>query len=152
MCGGIAFKISKIPKAELDKFYSELEIVDQIKKDQAQSYFWSKRPVLPIEDSNRNIKLYDWGNRSEEVKLPKTGWAKQESIEQGWWQQYKPKFVTIPAEKGYEKGVWFDLSGRGFEGIAVKDKKDERVYMITKPASQEYKNLTHHDREPIEVK
>ena len=151
MCGGIAFKISKIPKSELDKFYSELEIVDLMRKGKVQSFFWSKRPVLPVEDKNKNIKLYDWGNRGEDLNLPKTGWAKQESIDQGLWDRYKPKPITIPAEKGYEKGVWFDLNSRGFAGVVVKDKKNERVYMLTKQASQDYINLTHHDREPIEV-
>ena len=91
-----------------------------------------------------------WGNKDKDLKLPKTGWAREESVKQGKWNWLDPEFVDIPVDKGYEKKVWFDLP-EGTKGVLVKskDKKEERVYMITKEASDKYEKKTKHDREPI---
>ena len=51
-------------------------------------------------------------------------------------------------DSGYEKKIWFDLPG-GTKGILVKRGGEERVYMITREASEEYKNETGHGREPL---
>lgn len=150
MCGGIVYNIMKIPKSELRKFYSDDEIAKFEKKGQFESFFWSRQPVLPIEE-NGNIELKHWGNRDKNLNLPQTGWAKSESIDQGKWAHLKPKMVKIPFDKGYEKGVWFETKGKCFKGVLISKDKNERVYMITKPADNEYEKLTKHNRQPIEI-
>jgi len=150
MCGGIAFKLSQIPRKELNKRYNKTQIENFEKKDEIQSYFWDPEPVLPVNE-NGDIRLVDWGNRSSDVKFPKTGWAKQESIDKGKWSYLNPKKVIIPVEKGYEKGIWFNVKSNGFEGLLVGNGTSERVYMKTKKADSNYLKLTKHNRQPIEV-
>jgi len=150
MCGGIVYNIMKIPKSELLKFYADDEIAKFEEKGQFESFFWSRQPVLPIEE-NGNIKLKKWGNRDKNLHLPQTGWAKTESINRGKWTHLRPKMVKIPVDKGYEKGVWFDVKSKGFQGIIINKDKLERVYMITKQADKEYEKLTKHNRQPIEI-
>lgn len=149
MCGGIAYKISKIPKKELERFYSKFEIEKFEKRGEAESFFWSKKPVLPIEIDNK-ISPFDWGNRDKTVPLPQTGWAKDESLNAGKWNYLHPKSAKIPVEKGYEKGVWFKPKG-DFAAIVVEKDDERAAYMVTKPATPEYKKLTGHDREPVEI-
>ena len=95
--------------------------------------------------------MHDWGNRDPEIKLPKTGWAKSESVDEGRWSYLNPQPVVIPAEFGYEKGVWFTIDG-GIRGLLIERQEGPRVYMLTKPATAEYARATSHDRMPLFVK
>jgi hypothetical protein len=149
MCGGIAFKISKIPKKELERFYSKFEIEKFEKSGEVESFFWSKKPVLPVE-INHKVSLFDWGNRDKAVPLPQTGWAKDESLDSGKWDYLNPINAKIPVEKGYEKGVWFEPKG-DFAAVLVEKDNKSAAYMVTKPASEGYKKLTGHDREPVKI-
>lgn len=147
MCGGVGFKIKNIPEAELKKHYSP-ELIKRFKTTgRIESFFWHKDAVLPVH-TIQGDKLLKWGNKEDEVRLPKTGWAKNESLQQGKWNYLRPESVDIPATEGYEKKTWFDLP-QGTKGIIVKKDQDERVYMITKVASTDYKRATGHDREPL---
>lgn len=148
MCGGVAFNLKGVPKAELAKFYSEEEVRALKKKGGAECFFWDKRPVLPVVCDGR-VKLKDWGNRDKKLYLPITGWAKKESVDAGRWEKYKPKLVDIPAKRGFEKGVWFDFKDAKTSGLLVGKKDAERVYIITKKADNEYRKITGHDRMPL---
>lgn len=147
MCGGIAFATSKIPKKELKKYYGQKEIEKFDKNSVVESYFWDPHPILPVEKDGET-KLVMWGNRSDELKLPKTGWAKKESVEDGKWAHLSPGFVNIPVVRGYEKGVWFDVKSGNFRGIEVEKDGERRVYMMTEPAKPEYIKMTKHNRQP----
>lgn len=147
MCGGIAFKLSKIPREDLVKVYGDKKAALLARKGEAESRFWDERPVLPVKEGN-NLALYDWGNRDKNIDLPRTGWAKIESLETGKWDHLNPERVTIPADKGCEKGIWFDTSP-GIEGIKIKRGAEARVYMVTRPSSADYRKKTGHDREPV---
>ncbi len=58
--------------------------------------------------------------------------------------------MEIPAERGVEKGVWFDVPGHGIRGVLVEDKTGGRhVYMLTQAATEKYREMTGHDREPV---
>lgn len=150
MCGGIGYRIDKIPKKELKKYYDDKQIRAFEDKGEFQSFFWSKQPLLPIEEKGQ-VELKEWGNRDKNIKLPQTGWAKAESINEGKWAYLKPDFVKIVADRGYEKGVWFSLKKEGFQGVKVSRDDLERVYMITKPADEKYLRLTKHNRQPEEI-
>ena len=149
MCGGVFTKLNRIPKKELEKRFSEKEIQKFEKNGGFESFFWSQMPLLPVEN-NETVELVAWGNRDAEVELPKTGWAKKESIDIGKWAYLKPTIVKIPVDKGFEKGVWFEPNG-DFQGLRVNKDGKDRVYMITKNASEEYLKLTKHNRQPVEV-
>ncbi len=147
MCGGVGFKIKNIPEEELKKYYSP-ELIRRFKTtDRIESFFWRQDAVLPVA-TERGGKLLLWGNKDENLKLPLTGWAKEESLKQGKWSYLKPEIVDVPVDSGYEKKTWFDLPN-GTKGIVVKKDKAERIYMITKEASTEYKKQTGYEREPL---
>lgn len=145
MCGGVGYKIKKINEEELRKYYSD-ELIKRFKTTgQVESFFWHKKATLPI-NTKEGIQLRIWGNKDKETKLPPTGWARKESLEMGKWDYLSPELVDIPIDSGYEKKVWFDTP-EGTKGLLVKKGKEERVYMLTEEASQEYKDKTGHDRE-----
>jgi len=152
MCGGVGFSIKNIPDDELVKYYSP-ELLDRLKdKGRIESFFWYKDAVLPVKAKNdKRVQLKIWGNKMDDIKLPKTGWAKEESLAAGKWDYLHPESVDIAADSGYEKKVWFDLP-EGTKGILVKKGGEERVYMITRQASEEYGKETGHDREPLGIK
>ena len=147
MCGGASFRIKNIPDKELRKYYSP-ELIKRFKTlGRIESFFWQKDAVLPV-DSKDGEQLILWGNKDEEIRLPKTGWAKEESLQAGKWDYLQPELVDIPIDQGYEKKAWFDFKN-GTKGIVIQKGDDKRVYMITKEASAEYKEETGHDREPL---
>lgn len=149
MCGGVGFKVKNIPEGELRKYYSP-ELVKRFKTGgRIESFFWQKNAVLPVNvNTKKGIQLKLWGNKDESVKLPKTGWAREESLAAGKWDYLHPEPVDLPVDSGYEKKTWFDLP-QGTKGILVRREGDERVYMITKEAGEEYKKETGHGREPL---
>jgi hypothetical protein len=146
MCGGVGFKIKNISDQELKKYYSP-ELIKRFRaSDRLESFFWYKDAVLPIK-TKEGTQLKLWGNKDAKIKLPQTGWAKEESLQAGKWDYLHPEPVVIPVDSGYEKKTWFDFLS-GTKGILVKHGPEERVYMITAAASAEYKKATGHDREP----
>lgn len=151
MCGGIGFGYKKVPEEQLKQFFSQKEL-EKFKKDNlVTSFFWSKNPVLPIQEENGSIVLLPWGNRNINEKMPKTGWAKNESLQKHKWDYLKPVNSKILADKGYEKGVWFDIPNGFLKGITIKQQDQSLVYMVTQPASPEYFKLTGHDRQPVQI-
>lgn len=149
MCGGVGYTIKNISDQELKKFFSP-SLIDKIKENKRiETFYWYKDPILPVK-TKRGIQLMIWGNKDKNLKLPQTGWAKQESLTVGKWNWLHPEIVDIPVDSGYEKKVWFDLP-EGTKGVIVKDsqKNVERVYTVTKPASKKYIDETSHDREPL---
>jgi len=149
MCGGVAVNTTRVSQEDLAKFFTKQEIEQFKKTGEIQSFFWSRVPVLPIEINNK-VELMEWGNRDKQLKLPRTAWAKEESIAAGKWYYLHPQEVKILADRGYEKGIWFDVPGGGFKGIIVELGDKKRIYMVTKPADEDYKDLTKHDRQPVE--
>lgn len=150
MCGGIGFKLTQIPESELETYYSKSQLDSFQSAGSAVSYFWDKIPVLPVMTENET-HLVEWGNRDADIPLPKTGWAKVESVENGKWRYYNPQFITIPAIRGFEKGVWFDITGKGIRGLLIEKGDVQRAYMLTQKADSAYLKLTHHARQPIEI-
>ncbi len=146
MCAGISFYIDKIDGRELDNFFLQEEFEKQRKGDLIQSFFWQNKPFLPVEEDD-GVKLYHWGNRDRLLKLPKTGWAKQESLQDGMWDWLAPKIVKIPSFMGYEKRKWFKTPD-GLKAVKVRYNNIVRVYIITTKASAVFQEYTGHDRMP----
>lgn len=146
MCGGVRFKYDE----RLDPALSEVYTADHLDRARTQgvveSVFWQPRPILPVIFDDQ-LRIYDWGNRDESLKLPKTGWVRAESLEAGKWNYLRPRAITIPVFQGIEKGVWFGID-YGIRGFLVQRDGAERVYMLTLPPTPEYRALTGHDRMP----
>ena len=147
MCAGISFPLSLVDDNELHRFLTTKEIAGRADDGYLEIFFWDARPFLPVLEEGK-VHLYDWGNREKDLKLPKTGWAMQESLRDGRWDWLSPKLVLIPAFMGSEKKKWF-LTPEGIKAIKVRYHNITRVYMITSKASQEYLRFTGHDRMPM---
>jgi len=147
MCGGIGFSYSAVKEDELRRFYTDEEVERFRASGEVQSFYWQKHPVLPVE-TEAGVNLFNWGNRDKAYKLPATGWARLETLDVKW-RYLHPRRVIIPARRGYEKKVWFDLAG--ILGISIDVEGDELVYMVTEPADKEYQELTKHNRMPVGI-
>ena len=146
MCGGIRFKYDDRMEPALSEVYTAQQLDRARAQGYVESVFWQPRPILPVLFDNQ-LRIYDWGNREESLKLPKTGWVRAESLEAGKWNYLRPRAITIPVFQGVEKKVWFGID-YGIRGFLVARDGVERVYMLTVPPSPEYKELTGHDRMP----
>src|SRR3990167_7131229 len=146
MCGAVSIQYDPALREELSKFLSEDEIKKFERNGEIIFAYWDKRPMLPIRQGNA-IRFMDWGNRDKNLSLPHTGWARLESLLEKKWDHLKPKIVLIPAQRGCEKKVWFDLTA-DIKAVLVQKNGVERVYMITEATTPEYKELTKHERMP----
>jgi hypothetical protein len=146
MCGGVRFKYDEQLQPALAEAYSGQQLDQAREAGIVTSVFWQARPVLPAL-LDGNLRLFDWGNRDESLKLPKTGWVRAESLEAGKWNYLRPREIVIPAFQGVEKKVWFGID-HGIRGFLVRRGDIERIYMLTLPPTPEYHALTGHDRMP----
>lgn len=154
MCAGLAVERRAIPNELIKKYRLEDRIVKRQEGAEEEIHFLfyrSATPLIPV-IYNNELTIMTWGNRKKkgnEIKLPETGWARIESVEQGKWQHLHPEEVVIPASFGLEKGVWFQIA-EGMKGILVRDKQETpHVFMLTQSASHYYQVMTKHDREPV---
>lgn len=146
MCGGIRFTYDPALEPALAEVLTAEQIAQARDRGMIETVFWQPRPVLPALVDGA-VRLYDWGNRDRAVRLPKTGWVRQESLEAGKWDYLHPRAVVIPALMGVEKRVWFPIT-HGIRGYLVRHGELERLYMLTVPPSAAYRALTGHDRMP----
>ena len=146
MCGGVRFKYDERLEPALAAVYTPEQLARARESGVVQSVYWQPRPVLPALVDGE-VRLFDWGNRDEALKLPKTGWVRIESLQAGKWNYLRPREVVIPALQGVEKKVWFGVE-HGIRGYLVHRGDEQRVYMLTLPPTPEYRALTGHDRMP----
>jgi len=155
MCGGVIFPYRKEYKEVLEQYYSPADVEKFEATGEVRSLYWQKtEPVLPVLESEQEDdgakaepRLLLWGNRDKSKPLPQTGWARLESIEEGKWGYLKPRPVLIAVVYGVEKGKWFGIN-KGIAGLVVEKAGEERVYMLTEAADDEFLGVTHHDRMP----
>ena len=146
MCGAVAIRYEMSMHEEFAKFFSAEELARFEERGEIVFAYWDKRPMLPVR-KGKEIVFFDWGNRNDSIPLPKTGWARLESLLEKKWDHLKPKVVLIPAVRGCEKKVWFDLVD-DIKAVLVQKDGVERVYMITEAATPEYREKTGHGRMP----
>lgn len=159
MCGGVIFPYKKEYKQLLDSVYSPEEVAQFEATGEVRSLFWQKAdPVLPVliepdktesdKEADAVLTLMRWGNRDKTKSLPQTGWARLESIEEGKWGYLKPRPAIIPVTFGVEKGKWFEIK-KGIAGLVIAKAGDERIYMLTEEADNEFLSHTRHNRMPV---
>jgi len=148
MCTGIALPVSELPEDLVRLHERRLARREGSSERELRFLFRDPEPELPLSVEG-HIKVYPWGNRDAELRLPRTGWCRQESLEAGLWRHWQPQPVIIPAAFGLERGVWFVIK-EGLQGIMVWDRRGRpHVYMLTQPATPSYQLLTRHARMPV---
>jgi len=150
MCRGISILKNRIRQ----ELFEEYELARLVHRRGESDELWfdyadrTKTVLLPIIHDGQLV-IREWGNRSGQGKLPKTGWCKQESLAAGRWRWLAPEPVEIPANFGLEKGIWFQVN-EGMKGVLVRDEsRHEHVFMLTEAASHYYEVMTRHDRMPV---
>lgn len=155
MCIGIAIDAELLTETFLSRFGLRARMQSDLFNSPVELQFRYNDPIpqLPIQrPDDAAWELVLWGNRDDELsRLPRTGWAREESVAAGKWRGLQPEPVIIPAQRGCEKGVWFPVSA-GLRGLLVMDEhRTPHVYMLTRAATDDYAALTKHDRMPIFV-
>jgi len=152
MCKGIAITKNRIRQELFERYELERRIAVRETQDELHFMFTDPGAVLLPVDHDGQISIVEWGNRgNKESRLPKTGWCRMESLEAGKWRWLHPELVTIPADFGLEKGVWFHIE-EGVKGVLVEDEDEQpHVYMLTQAASHYYQTMTKHERMPVLV-
>jgi hypothetical protein len=134
-------------------------------------YFPSPVAALPVNRGD-SVEWVKWGRRNaaEEGKgFLVTGWARQQSTEEGKWDKYKPEFVTLAAQgfmekekvatidplhpnrKPTRKSHWFNIEpGKAIQALIVQIEQEKRIYVETVPLPAEYAWLEH-ERWPLIV-
>lgn len=113
--------------------------------------FGDRRPLLPV-IHNGELVVYEWGMAFEKNgKSFRVGYCKEEGLKAGNWRYLRPEPVVIPADFGFEKGVWFAIT-QGVHGVAVRDDEGKlHAFMLTQQSSHYYQTMTKRDREPVLV-
>lgn len=149
MCAGIAIAKDSVSDWLLETLQERVATREGVAE--LRFHYRDRAPLLPVWRESEFLIL-PWGNRDDkQSRLPKTGWARTESVEAGKWQYLRPEAVEIPALFGLERGVWFHIP-EGLKGILVHDEaRRPHVYLLTQSASHYYQVMTRHDRMPVFV-
>jgi hypothetical protein len=149
MCFGIALPLDGLPEELVRRQQHRVALREPGRLGELRFLFRDPVAELPAWWGNR-LDVFVWGNRDDAAsRLPRTGWCRQESLDEGRWKYLHPEPVEIPAALGLEKGVWFAIV-EGIRGVLVRDEQERpHVYMLTQPASHYYRIMTRHDRMPV---
>lgn len=147
MCGGVRFHYDPAYDTALEEAYPAAKLEQFRHTGIVESLFWQPRPVLPIRTADQ-IQILGWGSHDKQLRLPQTGWVRQESLDAGKWDYLHPQPVTIPVLAGVEQKIWFGID-HGIQGIVVHTAGIQRVYMLTQRPTAAFAELTGHDRMPV---
>ena len=147
---GISLSWRSLPQVLIDQH----DLLDRVimRSDEADReirfLYRDARPLLPVWVGGE-LNIISWGCPKRKSKLPRAKEIGQEVIQSGFWQEMQPEFVDIPANFGWDKGVWYRIT-EGVRGILVRDEADKLVvYILTEPASHYYKIMTRNNRMPV---
>lgn len=147
MCQGIALGWRELPELLIARYQLNRRRISRADGTEPEFRFMfrSPRPVLPVWRDSQ-LMICTWGARLP-VRLPRTGWAEQEWLEQ--WGNLNPEPVDIPANFGLDRGIWYQIK-QGIRGILVLDQaKEPHVYLLTEPSSHYYQVMTRSPRMPV---
>ncbi len=140
MCKFLKFSTDEV-EANLKDL--NLKIID----DQCVVSFWSFQNYLKV-FHNGWVKVVKWGNKHSS-RLPRTGYCKRESFEDGRWKYLNPSEVKILASTACTKGVWYQVREAIKGVILLDDDGQEFCYLMTEPATHYFKTMTGAERMPV---
>lgn len=141
MCTGIALPLSDVPASLLDTSDVLTRVYLREGQEEVQFHWWHIPALLPVRWEGR-IRLMTWGSKQRRgSSLPLGGWVSEVGITAGAFAGAAPEPAVIPATLGQHAGTWF-LICEGIRGIVVHDRTGPVVYMLTRPATNYYRNMT----------
>lgn len=147
---GISLSWRSLPQALIDQHALGDRIIVRSEEADREIRFLYRdvRPLLPVWVGNE-LNIISWGQPRHKSKLPRARAVAQEALQTGVWQDVHPEPVDIPANFGWDKGVWYRIT-EGVRGILVKDELGNQiVYVLTEPASHYYQVMTRNKRMPV---
>jgi hypothetical protein len=148
MCTAIALWETELPQQLRDPIAGQRRIHDRGGSREVRFHYRDQPPLLPVWYEGQ-LHLMRWGNQDRRCPLPLTGWTWKETLETGGWSAWQPEPVDIPANLGFEKGVWFRIR-EGIRGLLVHGPtQPPHVYMLCEPPTRYYQVMTRGDRMPV---
>ena len=149
MCQGVSILLSRIAEETIERYRLNSRIISRGGECKELHFMHTERQrALPVYHAGQLV-ICEWGNGNTRAKLPRSGWCAAESLDSGKWRWLEPEPIEIPADFGFEKGVWYQIT-QGIRGILVRDEQDKpHVYMLTTPASHYYQIMTRCSRMPV---
>lgn len=138
---GIALPLYELPAALLDTFEVRDRIHLREERKEVQFHWWHDPPVLPVRLCGQ-IRLVRWGSKQRRAtRLPFGGWVSEDQLTAGAFAAARPEPVVIPAALGHDAGMWYVID-QGVRGVLVRDGAGPVVYVLTRPATNYYRNMT----------
>lgn len=131
---GIALIASELPVAMLEPVIDRLH--DRGGCPEVRFENWHDPPLLPVRWDGA-LRLMRWGSHDRRSPLPHGGLMTRQQMDAGMLADVDE--VVIPANYGYQRGVWF-LIEEGVRGVVVP--KAGVVYVLMEAASNYYRNMT----------
>jgi len=140
MCTAIALSPSDFPVALARRYRLSERMHVREGREEYQFHWWQIPTILPVRRDGR-LEILRWGSKSRRGPLPVGGWMALDHIAAGVLASAAPEEVVIPANLGHEKGTWFVIN-EGIRGVVIEAGGGPVIYMLTKPASNYYRNMT----------
>jgi hypothetical protein len=138
---GIALPLYELPSALLDLPTVKDRVHERHGRPEVQFHWWHQPTLLPVRLYGK-IQLLRWGSKARRgTPLPPGGWVSEDRVRAGVFAGSAPEPVVIPAVLGHDKGTWFVID-EGVRGVAVRDAAGPVVYVLMRPASNYYRNMT----------
>lgn len=140
MCTAIALLTSELPLNLPEGTVRAERLHARENREEFQFHWWQIPSILPVRWDGK-LKVLPWGSKSRFGALPSGGWIPKEQVDGGLFASAKLEPVVIPANLGFQKGTWF-LIFEGIHGVVIQSWFGPIVYMLTRPATNYYRNMT----------
>jgi hypothetical protein len=138
---GIALPLSDLPSALHDIPEVRLRRYDRQGRPEVRFHWWHEPALLPVRWCGQ-VRLLRWGSKQRKgTQLPFGGWVGEDRIGAGVFAAAAPEQVVIPAALGHDAGVWYVID-QGVRGVVVEDRGGPVVYVVTRPSTNYYRNMT----------
>jgi hypothetical protein len=138
---GIALPLYDLPAVLLDAPEVKARLHRREGREEVQFHWWHQPPLLPVRLYG-GIRLVRWGSKLRRgTRLPIGGWVSEDQLSAGVFAASDPEPVVIPAALGHDAGMWFVID-MGVRGVVVRDAAGPVVYVLTRPSTNYYRNMT----------
>lgn len=152
MCGGMEF--ARPPERMTDEEWNEAVRGSGAGSSPFIRVFFPNPKAALLLDPASDLWL-PWGRRREQPgDWPEGGWAREESLEKGFWRRWHPEPVVVRPVRWMEKdrhrvSRWFDLEeDHGICCLVLTKAPGTPIYVITRQAEGNYLADVH-DRIPV---
>jgi hypothetical protein len=140
MCTAIALPASELPVDLVRRHRLTERAYVREGREEFQFHWWQVPTVLPVRWEGQ-LELLPWGSKLRRSPLPYGGWLAEDLVAAGLVAGARPEAAVIPANLGLQKGTWF-LIVEGISGVVIDTRAGPVVYMLTRPATNYYRNMT----------